>query len=215
VRARLQQLRMAYGIARQRQPRMPVYLGLALLLPVVLGVVLGILVGPLLLWVPSGLSVGFLTSTIIFGRTIQAAQFDALEGRPGAAAAVLDQLRGQWFVTPVVAANRKQDMVHRAIGRCGIVLVAEGSSTSRAKALLAQERTRAERVSGDTPVITFLVGDGEGDTISLDKLQSRMTRLSSELSKTEVPKLARKMAGLDKGNLSIPKGYIPPGGRQR
>ena len=87
--------------------------------------------------------------------------------------------------------------------------------TARAKALLAQERKRAQRIAGDAPVTTFLVGDGEGDTIELKRLQVSLTKLPSKLSKTEVPKLARKYAGLDKGNLSTPKGYIPPGGRQR
>lgn len=214
MRDRLRQIGMAYRIGVQVKPRLPLYLALAVLVPTIAAVILGIVVGPLALWVPLGVVSGVLAATILFGRTLQSAQFDALEGRPGAAAAVLDQLRGQWFVTPAVAANRKQDMVHRAIGRCGVVLVAEGSG-ARAKALLAQEKTRAERAAGDATVTTFLVGDGEGDTIALDKLQSKVTRLRPELSKTDVPKLARRMAGLDKGNLSMPKGYIPPGGRPR
>lgn len=217
MRDRIRQLRQAYRLASEVRPRLPLWLMLAALAPIgIIGVLLGLLVGPLAIWLPSGIVLGLLSVTIVFGRTVQSAQMAAMEGHPGAAAAVLQQMRGQWFVTPVVAVNRKQDMVHRAIGRCGVVLIGEGNSSSRVAQMLQQERTKANRISGDAPVHTVLVGDGEGETVTLAKLQVEVTKLGSSLSKTEVPKLARRFAGMDKSNLAIPKGYIPPsGGRPR
>jgi hypothetical protein len=47
-----------------------------------------------------------------------------------------------------VAVNAKQDMVHRVVGRCGIVLVGEGAP-QRVKGLLAKERKRMQRVVGE------------------------------------------------------------------
>jgi hypothetical protein len=59
-------------------------------------------------------------------------------------------MRGQWFVTPAVAVNAKQDMVHRVVGRCGVVLVGEGAP-QRVKGLLAKERKRLSRSSATSP----------------------------------------------------------------
>lgn len=74
---------------------------------------------------------------------------------------------------------------------------------------------REDGVDGDTPLHTIVVGSGEGAT-SLGKLQLTMTKLPRKLSKTEVPKLERKLAPLDKGNIPIPKGYVPrPGKKMR
>lgn len=187
-------------------------------LPLVLaGVLGGLLIGgllgftvPLGLWAPIlfgvlGASIGGL---FVFSRRVQKAQFTAIEGKAGAAAAVLDQMRGQWFVTPAVAFNNKQDLVHRVIGRCGVVLVAEGTSTQRVKGLLAKERKRLKRVLGETPLHTVIVGEGEGQ-VPLNKLQLHLNKRKRALSKSEVPKLERKLKPLDQGNLPIPKGVDP------
>ena len=80
---------------------------------------------------------------------------------PGAAAAVLQSMRGNWTVTPAIAANRNMDVVHRAVGRPGVVLVGEGSA-NRLPSLLAAEKKRVGRVAFDVPVFDFQVGDGKG-----------------------------------------------------
>jgi len=46
-------------------------------------------------------------------------------GSARAAAAVLQNMRGNWRVTPAVQYSKEQDLVHRVIGRPGIVLVGE------------------------------------------------------------------------------------------
>lgn len=212
---RIRQLGAAYRTTAEVDPRLTLYLALGIVLPIVAGVVAGAVTGAWVLWVPSGVVLGLLVGLLIFGRRVQRAQFQQIEGVPGAAAAVLEQMRGQWFITPAVAVNKHQEMVHRAVGRPGVVLVAEGDNRQRVKGLIAQARKKLKRVVGDTPIHTVMVGDGEGDTVQLSKLQVELAKLSNTLSKTEVPKLARKLAPLDKGNIPMPKGAIPRGGRPR
>ncbi len=215
MRDRFRAMVNAYRMTREVDPRLDVLLAVALVVPIVLGVVLGLLVGPLVLWIVSGVLLGLLVGLLVFGRRLQSAQLAHIEGMPGAAAAVLDQMRGQWFVVPAVGVNKQQEMVHRVVGRPGIVLVTEGGTSQRVKGLVQRERKKLARVAGDAPVHVVMVGDGEGDTVELRKLQSTMLKLPNDLGKKEVPKLARRLAPLDKGNIPMPKGYIPRGGRPR
>jgi hypothetical protein len=174
---------------------------------VLLGVLAGLLVGvglgfvfpgaPFVTMPLFGLMFALLGGLIAFNRRVSKAQYKAIEGQPGAAAAVLNSMRGQWFVTPAVSVNAKQDMVHRVVGRCGVVLVGEGAS-QRVKGLLAKERKRLNRVGGETPVTTLVVGDRDGE-VSIRKLQVTVNKLPRELKKTEVPKLERKLRPLDRG----------------
>ena len=98
---------------------------------------------------------------ILFGRFAQSAQYSAIEGQPGAAAAILQSMRGNWTVTPAIAANRNMDVVHRAVGQPGVVLVGEGSPNGLAS-LLAAEKKRVSRVAYEVPIYDLQVGDAEG-----------------------------------------------------
>ena len=212
---RFRQIGTAYRMTREVDPRLDLWLALSLLVPTIAGVVAAAITGGWALWAPVGVSVGLIVALLVFGRRVQSAQFQQIEGIPGAAAAVLEQMRGQWWITPAVAVNKHQEMVHRAVGRCGIVLVGEGDNRQRVKGLIAQARKRLKRVAGDTPIHAVLVGDGEDDTVELAKLQVELAKFSNTLDKTEVPKLARRLAPLDKGNIPMPKGAIPRHGRPR
>ena len=84
---------------------------------------------------------------IVFGRRAERAAFGQMEGQPGAAAAVLENVGRGWTVTPAVAMNRSQDVVHRAVGKPGIVLVAEGNPNRlRVAAGLREEEDGAGRL---------------------------------------------------------------------
>ena len=207
MKERLQQIRMAWGQLKEVDPKAPGLIVLGGLVGLLVGAGTGLLIN---LWVaiPVAILFAFMGAMLMFNRRLQKAQFSAIEGHPGAAAAVLQQMRGQWFVTPAVAVNAKQDLVHRVVGRCGIVLVAEGSSPQRVKALLGKERKRIGRVAGEVPVHTVIVGDGQADTVTLSKLQFTMNKFNRELSKTEVPKLERRLKPLDRGP-AIPGGIDP------
>src|SRR6202012_6114292 len=67
--------------------------------------------------VPLGVVLGGLVMFIIFSRRAQRSIFGKAEGQTGAAAWVLDNLRGKWRVTPGVAATGHFDAVHRVLGR--------------------------------------------------------------------------------------------------
>lgn len=212
MRDRIRQLAQAWQVTRQNDPRMPLLVLGSGAAALVAGIVAWLLLDSVL-WLITGVLLAFAVMMIVFGRRVQAGQFAAIEGQPGAAAAVLNIMRGQWFVSPAVAFTRKQDLVHRVVGRCGIVLVGEGQA-ARVKQLLAQERKRLARVAGDVTIHSVIVGNGDKE-VPLDKLQVHMTKLPRELSKTEVPKLERKLKPLDR-DLPIPKGYMPnPGKKMR
>ena len=206
---RIRQILEAWKQLRQLDPKAVPLVFVGVLVGLLLGALLGFLF-PFGIWAPIlfaflGASLGGL---FVFSRRVQKAQFVAIEGQPGAAAAVLNQMRGQWFVTPGVAFNNKQDLVHRVVGKPGVVLVGEGTSPQRVKGLLAKERKRLKRVLGDTPLHLVIVGDGD-DQVPLKKLQLHCNKLKRALNKSEVPRLERKLKPLDQGQLPIPKGVDP------
>jgi hypothetical protein len=205
VRERIRQLRLAWSQLRELDPKvLPLVLAGALV-----GALVGAGLGLLIHWIASivfGILFAVAGAMLVFSRRVQKAQFAAIEGQPGAAAAVLNSMRGQWFVTPAVAYSAKQDLVHRVVGRPGVILVGEGAP-QRTKALLAKERKRLGRVLGDTPLHTVLVGEGEG-LVPINKLQVHLTKLPREVGKNDVPKLERKLKPLDRA-MPIPKGVDP------
>jgi len=205
VKERMRQIREAFKQLRQHDNKAIPLILLGAAAGVLLGVGLGMVITIWLMPV-FGIMFGLLGALIVFNRRVQKAQYASIEGQPGAAAAVLNIMRGQFFVTPAVAVNAKQDMVHRVIGRCGVVLVGEGSG-QRVKGLIAKERKRHKRVTGDITITTLIVGNGEGQ-VPLKKLQPTVTKLPRQLKKGEVPKLERKLKPLDPG-APVPKGIDP------
>jgi hypothetical protein len=205
VRERITQLRLAWTQLRGLDPKVLPYVLVGALAGALVGAGLGLLIH----WIASivfGILFALAGALLVFSRRVQKAQFAAIEGQPGAAAAVLNSMRGQWFVTPAVAYSAKQDLVHRVVGRPGVILVGEGAP-QRTKALLAKERKRLSRVVGDAPLHTVLVGEGEGQ-VSIKKLQVHVTKLPRELGKNDVPKLERRLKPLDRA-MPIPKGIDP------
>ena len=140
-----------------------------------------------------------------------AARLAEIEGQAGAAAAVLQSMRGDWQVTPAVAFNVSQDMVHRVVGKPGVILVAEGAQT-RTKALLLQEKKRVNRVAAEVPVYEISVGDEDGQ-VPLRKLQNHILRLPRNLDGTATSAVKQRMRALGAGQPPIPKGPMPKGGK--
>lgn len=201
----IKQLIATFRVVRQQDPSLVPVILAASLGPLVLGVLLGVLLGPLWLWIPVGLLGALLGAMVVLGRKAQAVSLASIEGQPGAAAAVLQNMRGAWEVTPAVAFNRREDLIHLAVGPAGVVLVAEGSSPVRVKQLLAKERTRFVRAAGDIPVTEVVVGDGEGE-VELSKLALHMARLPRVIKAKEVGPLNRKLSALKASAPPMPKG---------
>ncbi|RLL66480.1 DUF4191 domain-containing protein [Streptomyces sp. Z26] len=160
-----------------------------------------------------GFLLAFLAMAIVFGRRAERAAFGQMEGQPGAAAAVLENIGRGWNVTPAVAINRQQDVIHRAVGKAGIVLIGEGNP-NRVRSLLASEKKRMARVVSEVPVHDMIVGNEEGQ-VPLKKLRSKMFKLPRVLAGpqvTETNDRLRAMGDLMK-NMPIPKGPMPKGMR--
>jgi Domain of unknown function (DUF4191) len=208
---RFKQIRMIAGLVNKANPKaLPIVFGAALGTIAVL-VIIGLLTGLALLLIPLGVLLGALVGMILFGRFAQAAQYSAIEGQPGAAAAVLENMRGNWTVTPAIAANRNMDVVHRTVGRPGVVLVGEGSP-NRLASLMAAEKKRVARVAYEVPIFEFQVGDEEGQ-IPLSKLQRKVMRLPRNLKPAAVSDINHRLKALQP-SMQAPKGPIPRNIRQ-
>ena len=158
---RLKQIRMVAGLINQQNRKaMPIIIGSAVGI-IVVCVLVGLFTELAAFLIPLGVLLGLLAAMILFGRFAQRAQYSMIEGQPGAAAAVLQGMRGNWTVTPAVTANRNLDVVHRAVGRAGVVLVGEGAP-SRLAGLMAAEKKKTARVAHDVPIFEFQVGNERG-----------------------------------------------------
>jgi hypothetical protein len=145
----------------------------------------------------------------VFGRRVQGAAFGQVEGQLGAAAAVLQNMRGNWRVTPAVQFSKEQDLVHRVIGRPGIVLVGEGSP-GRLRGLLGNEKKALARVVGETPIYDVVVGEGEG-MVELRGLEKHFAKLPRNIKPAMVNQLDGRLKAIRtaSGALPIPKGPMP------
>jgi hypothetical protein len=204
---RLAQLRETYRMAK-RQDRYIGWISIGSGLAVVLAFVL---VGLFWLnpWILGflGLSAGLLVAAFIFGRRAERAAYAQIEGQPGAAAAVLNSLRRGWTVTPAIGITRQQDVVHRAVGRCGIVLVGEGAP-SRVSNLLANEKRRHARVAPGTPIYDVIVGDAE-QQVPLRSLSKHLSKLPRAIRPADVTDINYRLKALAQAPVPIPKGPLP------
>lgn len=204
---RLKQLRAAFTLTRKHDPRMlPIVLAVGLGVLAV-GIVLGIVLGHPVYGSFVAVLLALLAMTSVFARRAQRAAFGQIEGQAGAALAVVQSMRGTWHTTPMVAFNRNQDVVHRVVGRPGIILVGEGSSRGLTP-LLAQERRRVTRVAADIPVYDVIVGDGDGQ-VPLRKLQTHLTKLPRNLKPAGVQAVEARLRPLGAPRMPIPKGPLP------
>lgn len=158
-----------------------------------------------------GFLLALLACAIVFGRRAEKAAFGQMEGQPGAAAAVLENFKRGWHFTPAVAMNRSQDVVHRAVGKAGIVLVAEGNP-NRLRGLLASEKKKMSRIVGDVPVYDMIVGNDEGQ-VPLKKLRTKMVKLPRVLQGAQVTQINDRLRALGDlmSNMPVPKGPMPKG----
>jgi hypothetical protein len=207
---RLKQIRMVAKLVNQQNRRaLPIVFGTAVLIIVVF-VVVALATGLLAVLLPVGVLLGVMAAMILFGRFAQQAQYAAIDGQLGAAAAVLQSMPGDWNVTPGVSGNRTMDVVHRAVGRAGVVLVGEGVP-ARLTGLMAAERRKTERVAHGVPIHEFQVGTGEGQ-IPVNKLQRKITTLPRALKPAAVSDLNYRLRALQP-TMQMPKGPLPKGAR--
>ena len=181
------------------------------LLVVAIFVAIGLLVGHPYYLGFIGLMLGVLAATFVFGRRAEKAAFSQVEGKPGAAAAALNMMRRGWTVTPAVAMTRNQDIVHRAVGRPGVVLIGEGVP-SRVANLIATEKKKVARFVPDVPIYDFQAGNEAGQ-VPLRKLNRTLMKLPRNLKTHQVAEVNRRLKALGTMNLPVTKGPMPRGMR--
>jgi hypothetical protein len=207
-REKLKQIRVAFSMTRKSDPKMlPLILG-TFVITLAVFVLLGVLLHHVIYLPIIGVLFAVLATAAVFGRRVQKAAYGQVEGQLGAAAAILQNMRGNWRVTPAVGFTKEQDLLHRVIGRPGIVLVAEGSP-SRVRSLIGAEKRNLSRVVGDTPVYDVTVGDGEGQ-VALKDLERHFMRLPRNIKPAQVNILDTRLKALrTNAPLPIPKGPMP------
>jgi hypothetical protein len=211
---RIKQIITAYKITARTDKVLPLWLLGAFALDFVVVFVLGLLIGHVIFGAIFAVLTGFLSALVALGSRVQKSAYAQVEGQPGAAAAVLNTMRrGGWTVTPGVAVNRNQDVVHRAVGKPGIVLIGEGDPRGVA-VLLDAERKRMNRFVMDAPVVEVTVGYDK-DQVPLRKLTKHMMRLKRTLKGGEVTDINDRLRAVGDvmKNAPIPKGPMPKGAR--
>jgi len=207
---RISQLWAIFQMTRRADPAVMAWMLLAFAGTVLVGVLLGLWIAtPLylgLLFAP----LGFMLALIVMARRAERAAFHQIAGQPGATAAALQNLRRGWSVEekPVAVDPRTQDMVFRAVGRPGVVLITEGP-LPRVSRLAEQQSKHVRRVLGEgVPVIVLHAGDGEGQ-VPLIKISRMLTRKRPELTKTQVSEVSKRLRALGGVKMPVPKGIDP------
>lgn len=161
-----------------------------------------------------GLFTGWAALMVVFARRAERAAYGQMEGRPGAAAAGLGVLKRGWKVQPGVAFTKNQDVVHRVVGRPGIVLIGEGNP-ARVRNLLGVEKRKHARVAGDAPIYDVLAGDGTDGTVQVRRLAKHVLKLPRNLRPAEVTDLLQRLKALDasRPQVPLPKGPVPQNAR--
>ncbi|HEY0871235.1 MAG TPA: DUF4191 domain-containing protein [Acidothermaceae bacterium] len=205
------QIRDAFVMTRSRDKRLLPYLALTFVVSLGFFELIGLLLSDTIIFTVFGVISAALATFIVFGQRAQRAALSDIEGQPGAAAAIITNMRGDWRLTPNVAANRTMDVVHRVVGKPGVILIGEGS-TDRLQPMIADQRKRVQRVAAGTPIEVIIVGRGAGQ-VPLQKLQRKMTRLPRTFKGPTVDEIEGRMRALGAFAIPIPKGPMPKGAR--
>ena len=213
-KGRIRQIRQAYKITKKSDKN----IGLILLLWFL--VVGGIFAAAgyfffgqntlgIILSVVFGILTGVLAVLIVFGRRAERAAYAQVEGQVGAAAGALQMLKRGWDLKPAVAFTKNQDVVHRLLGRPGIILIGEGNP-NRVRSLLSTEVKKHARIAGEVPITSIVVGSGT-DEVKLTKLVKHVRKLPKKIKPREMTATISKLRALDamRPAAPMPRGPMP------
>ncbi len=163
----------------------------------------------IILMVAGGLMLGLLAALMVFSRRAERSMYAQMEGQQGAAGGALQMLRRGWKTDPAVAFTKQQDIVHRVVGRPGIILVGEGNA-NRLRPLMATERRKLEKVASDTPVHELIVGNNEGE-LPLKKLVKKIQKLPKAIKPAQMTDVIQRLKAYDaqRSAVPMPKGPVP------
>ncbi len=203
---RFQTFRDAYNVTKVVKPWIPFALLGIFLATLIIGIAIGIALGHPFYFAFIFLPLSFLTTLLFFTRQAGTAAYSSIEGQMGAGASVLMAIRKGWTTTPAVAVTRNQDMVHRSVGRAGIVLTGEGSQG--VSQMLTEERKKTERFAPGVPITLVVVGDEKGQ-VPLRKLQKHLQKMPKKLTAHQMREVRARLKAVGGLSMPIPKGPMP------
>ena len=161
------------------------------------------------LWSVSTILFSLLLTLAVLSRRAERAAFMRISGQPGAVAAVLGSTLERGYSTsemPVAVDPKSRDAVYRAVGKAGVVLIAEGSS-ARLRQIVEDEKRKVTRAIPGVTVSVLSVND-QPDSVPLYRLTKAVYKLKKTLSRAEISVVNKRLAGLGL-NIPIPKGIDP------
>lgn len=202
---RLKQIGIVFSFTAKQDKWFLPWVAAAVLIPLSL-TVLAIASGLGWLWLPVGLMLILLAVLVVLNVRSSKVFMAAAEQQPGAAASIVERMRGDWRVTPAVSSTTQLDMIHLVLNRRGVILLAEGDR-QRVRGMLGQEKKRLSKVIGSAPLYDFILGHGENE-VSLRKLRMRLMQLPKAMSGRDVNSLDKRLKALS-ARPRMPKGAIP------
>jgi len=203
---RFQTFRDAYKVTKSVKPWIGGALAAIFIVVLIIGISLGFVFGRPIYGGFVPIPLALLATMFFFTRVAGAAAYTNIEGQIGAGASVLMAIRKGWTTTPAIAVNKQQDMVHRSVGRAGIVLTGEGGFAVRQ--MIQDEKRKSERYAPGVPIYEVYVGDADGQ-VPLRKLQKHLAKLPKKLTATQMREVRARLKAVGGMSLPIPKGPMP------
>jgi hypothetical protein len=203
-------LKDAFALTRKEKPLSLVYCGLLFVVVLIGSIFAGKGLHHPVYFGILGIPLALLAAFFLFTRFANNAAFSSIENQMGAGASVLMSIRKGFTTTPAVAVSRNQDMVHRVVGRPGIILVGEG--TPAVRQLLIDEKRKMERFIPGITVVDLIVGDEAGQ-VKLRKLQKTIKKLPHTLTKNQMREVRNRVKAIGGLSMPIPKGPLPKGAK--
>ena len=214
----ISQIAKIYQFTYEEDKTLPWLLTAAILVPTLIAVVICLLAhfGWLswILTVLLGIMLGLLLATMTLTRRSDKVGYAKMEGRPGAAAAVLSGISKAGFSfpqEPVWIDAKTKDAVWRGTGRTGVYLIAEGDY-NRVNKAMNREEEKIRRITRGSAIPIYRISVGHGpDQVPLNKLQRTVIKKKVKLTATELETLNDRLVTLQKRQnaLGMPKGIDP------
>lgn len=209
---RFRQIAESYKLTAQYDKSLTPLTILCFVVPIAIAVVIGLLTNAsVFTWIMvilTGAMTGMLLAMLLLVQKTKKATYQRYAGEVGSAEVALQMLGKKWVHDPVIAATKHKDVVHRAVGPAGIVLVAEGDP-NRARQLLLTEQRKHEKFINNAVVHSIQMGDKEGQ-VPLSQLEKHVRKLPKTLQPHEVTDVRNRLRAIDavRPKMPIPKGPV-------
>ncbi|WP_116113825.1 DUF4191 domain-containing protein [Austwickia chelonae] len=217
MKTRFSQFKQVFSLAKSAEPRLPLYLAAIILGSIAVGYAVGLAIGQPIYVAFLVLMLGLLACVWMVAKKAEKGVYKQIAGQPGEVGAALSGIRRGWsYQQEPVAADaggsrdpRHAALIYRAIGRPGVVLIAEGPA-GRASKLLVSEQKRTARLAPNVPIHVFRVGAGKGPEVtSSQNLLKKMNSLKKVLTKHEVPAIDKRLRSMGGMRPPVPQGIDP------